>query len=998
MSCSYCLLISLFISLVAGGGGTRSPETELSTVFLPQTVPQEDEQEEESRPLPTEEDLEFLRSSIGEAYRGGYRDGRRDLGDYLTDFPDSVDALCALGRLELLYGHLDKALERAEQWAKLEPRNPRAALLMAQVLENKGRYAEAEERLRAGLSLDETFLEGRAALARLLFERGKRTEARGLARAAIDEKRYAYESGDDMLALGRLYFVLGDLENAARAAVFADRAFNGKVGPNYKQERYEALLLLGKLYRLTRLDSGNRALKAINDALAINPNNPDALVERAETRLYGQKFSLAWEDCERALLLNSRHSGALGFKTRLMIRNGAYDDALESIEKGLEQNPRDKLLLSLKAASLYLQEDVAGCDAVIETIREIDVTYGAAFCAVGEALFFHHRLNEARDWLAKCLEIDPDCGDAYIVMGRILANLGLEGEAEKYLLESEERDPYEYPWRYNMLKILGELKSTKRVEMGNGIFSLDIDEWRVLEHYLPASYEKSWKALAGKYGFAPKRPILLEMFSFHQDFAVRSVGFTGLGALGVCFGDVVTILSPRCKETRHGFVWARTLHHELAHVFTLKLSHFRIPRWLTEGFSVFEEFTAHDRWDRDMDHELFHAWHNESLIPIGDFNRQITSGPRVLFAYFQAGCFVRFMNDTHGWDALVKILKAYARGLNTEEAFAAVLGEDAVGPNAETLDAAFGDWVEAKVVAPVAITPVWSDKKRRDFVSDLRRSPGDEDLLAKAAWASYHHRKLVDARYYLDRLFKVDPDNLDGIDLAATLAFSQGNMDRAEKLYSRRLEGGGRISFEAFRNLGIVLRDKGEKDEAAALFEKAIAAFPGFIGDGNAYELLAYLRIEEGKEEEARELLAQLSARLETDIEGRMQLAEYYMKADDFERAVALLGEGIEVDPFIRPLHVELGRCLHALGRLTEALQEFDVALLIDPGLQGDPGESRSAKRDDYEALASIHVSRATLLIDMDRPTDAKQDLEKALGYNPNDAEARKLLEKLGSS
>ena len=954
-------------------------------------------QDEERSRAPTEEDLEFLSASIREAYRGSYRDGRRDLVDYLADFADSAEALCALGKLELICGSLDDALEWAGRWAELEPDNPHAALLVAQVLERKGRYADAEERLRTCLSLDGDFIEGRAALARLLFERGKRTEARDLARNTIDEKRYAYDNGDDMLALGRLYGVLGDLENAARCAVYADRAYNGKVGPNYKQERYEALLFLGRLYRLTRLDSGNRGLKALGDALEINPNHPDILVERAEVRLYGQKYSLAWEDCERALLLNSRHPAALGFKTRLLIRNGAYDEALDLIEKGLERNRHDKLLLSRKAACLYLQEDVAGCEAVIRSICETDAHHGAAFCAVGEALLYHHRLNEARDWIEKCIAIDPDYCDAYILMGRILANLGLEPEAEEYLRESEERDPYEYPWRYNMLKVLGELKASKRVEVDNGVYTLDIDEWKVMEHYLPASFEKSWKALAERYGFAPKRPVLLEMFSYHRDFAVRSVGFTGLGALGVCFGDVVTILSPRCKRTRRAFVWARTLHHELAHVFTLKLSHFRVPRWLTEGFSVFEELNAHARWDRDMDHELFHAWHNENLIPIHDFNRQITSGPRILFAYYQAGCFVRFMNETHGWDALVKILKSFARGSNTEEAFSEVLGEDRVGPKAESLDRAFREWVGINMVAPVAMRPVWGDKKRRDFVSALRRSPRDEELLAKAAWASYQGGKLVDARYYLDRLFKIDPDNMDGIELAADIAYSRGNTERAQKLYKQRLDGGGKILFKTYRNLGVLLNDKGLKDEAAELFEQAITAFPGFVGDGNAYELLATLYTEEGKRDEARELLSELSARLETDIEGRMQLAGYFQEHDDFEKASSLLKEAIEVDPFIRSLHVELGRSLHALGRLSEALTEYDVALLIDPALEGDPGESADAGPEDFEALAALHAARGALLIDMGRPDDARQDLEKALGYDPNQEQAKKLTEKLGS-
>ena len=60
-----------------------------------------------------------------------------------------------------------------------------------------------------------------------------------------------------------------------------------------------------------------------------------------------------------------------------------------------------------------------------------------------------------------------------------------------------------------------------------------------------------------------------------------------IGALGACFGRVVTMDSPRARPGE--FQWEATLWHELAHVITLQMSNQRLPRWLTEGISEYEE-------------------------------------------------------------------------------------------------------------------------------------------------------------------------------------------------------------------------------------------------------------------------------------------------------------------------------------------------------------------------------------------------------------------------
>ncbi len=56
-------------------------------------------------------------------------------------------------------------------------------------------------------------------------------------------------------------------------------------------------------------------------------------------------------------------------------------------------------------------------------------------------------------------------------------------------------------------------------------------------------------AVGKRYEFTPKGPILIEMFPKHDDFAVRNVGLPGMiGALGACFGRVVTMDSPRARR------------------------------------------------------------------------------------------------------------------------------------------------------------------------------------------------------------------------------------------------------------------------------------------------------------------------------------------------------------------------------------------------------------------------------------------------------------------
>ena len=119
-------------------------------------------------------------------------------------------------------------------------------------------------------------------------------------------------------------------------------------------------------------------------------------------------------------------------------------------------------------------------------------------------------------------------------------------------------------------------------------------------------------------------------------------------------------------------MWAATVWHEYTHVLTLALSKHRVPRWLTEGFSVYEERQRNPAWERGMDRELFDAYHNGDIVPVLQLNR-LFRGPRILFGYYQGGLIVEYLSEKYGFDRVVA-LKMFTVS-NSES----MLAEDYIG-------------------------------------------------------------------------------------------------------------------------------------------------------------------------------------------------------------------------------------------------------------------------------------------------------------------------------
>ena len=194
------------------------------------------------------------------------------------------------------------------------------------------------------------------------------------------------------------------------------------------------------------------------------------------------------------------------------------------------------------------------------------------------------------------------------------------------------------------------------------------DESPVLRLYAGPLAAKALAEMRVRYGLEMKGPVTIQIFPKHDDFAVRTTGLMGMvGALGASFGSVVTQDSPRARPPG-SFNWQATMWHELAHVFTLQLSKQRVPRWVTEGISVYEEGLADPSWSRDSELGFAQAYSQGKVLRLADLNSGFARPDTISLAYFQSSLVVSLLVERHGPEALRVMLRAFADGADVESA------------------------------------------------------------------------------------------------------------------------------------------------------------------------------------------------------------------------------------------------------------------------------------------------------------------------------------------
>ncbi|MFQ5738105.1 MAG: peptidase MA family metallohydrolase [Acidobacteriota bacterium] len=542
-----------------------------------------------------------------------------------------------------------------------------ALLTRVHRLMQEGSYRQAEELLTQ--AADSRALRLRVELAQ---RRGDRAAARDFARRILSH----YQQG--RLRTSR------DLAQAAFAAWQLDRwhEANDLFMEGAKQSPVSAVLYVdwGNLY-LQKYNPAE-AETIFRDALsAPEEMSPPARWGRADAylglarALDAQSKPGVEEALEEAAQLKPDNLDVISFHVVLALRDGAWKEGKRWLKKGLRINKRYLPLLELQTAYDYFTNKPKRFQKSQERVLAIDPADGDLFELLGDLCMPRRRLEEAIEFYRKAVALNPRQWSALASLGINLLRVGREVEGREILERAYANDPFNI-WTLNTLRLLDSFDRFEGFETSHFRVRISKKEIRALRPYVSDLLETSLSTLTQRYNHPISGHYVFEMYPDHEDFAVRTLGLPGLGALGATFGRVVAMDSPSARP-QGNFHWGSTLWHEMAHVVTLSLSRNRVPRWFTEGLSMMEERLAGPGWGDFLTPGFVKAYEDEKLLPLAELNsgfeRPQFAG-QVQLSYLQAGWVCDFLAARHGIDKIRAMLVAFGQGETMEKVFEKVLG------------------------------------------------------------------------------------------------------------------------------------------------------------------------------------------------------------------------------------------------------------------------------------------------------------------------------------
>jgi tetratricopeptide (TPR) repeat protein len=439
------------------------------------------------------------------------------------------------------------------------------------------------------------------------------------------------------------------------------------------------------------------------EALAKDPRNAQAYMGLALVSADGfDNGAVEW--ARKALAIDPQLAQAHELLATLALEDSEPEQAAAEADAALKIASDSLDALAVHASIELLADRLP--DIWFAKITAINPSHGEGFALIAHHLILKGRYTDGVAYYRKAIAADPLLWSARAELGVNLMRLGQDEEARQQLQKCYDNG-YRNAATVNSLRLLDSYKNFVLFKDETTVLKLHKKEAQLLHPYFLAELKRSIAVYERKYQMKLSGPVQVEVYPDHEDFAVRTLGMPGLGALGVTFGAVVAMDSPSGRKPGE-FHWASTLRHEMSHVFILAATHHRVPRWFTEGLAVHEEGLASPEWGDPMTPDIIGALREKKLLPVADLDRGFIRPQypaQVLVSYFQAGQICDYIQSRWGEARLLDMVHAFAHVVSTAEVIRQHLG---VSP--AEFDQQFQAWLYERVRGTLASFGDWHQR------------------------------------------------------------------------------------------------------------------------------------------------------------------------------------------------------------------------------------------------------------------------------------------------
>jgi Peptidase MA superfamily len=632
---------------------------------------------------------------------------------------------------EFLGGHYDKVIETAKKKVVDGDYGGDWRLLLVKSLLTVGRYHEAHTNAIAALHEYSGGVE-KHLLARetYLYENDPASANRQLMELRLlIERRSGRFDTEDIVPLGRALLLLGVepklvLENCFRRA------------ETMSPPQREGFLATGQL----ALDKHDYALAAdaFRAGLKQFPDDPDMESGLAQAFEPGDRDEMS-KAIHAALAVNPHHVPGLLLLTDHLIDAEDYAQAEKQLALVLTVNPHNPEALAYRAVLAHLRSDTNGEQNFREDGLKFWKSNPRVDYIIGLKLAQKYRFAEGAAAQKRALILDPTYLPAQRELAEDLLRLGQSDEGWKLAQEVHARDDYDVAI-YNLVTLHDQMVKYQTLTNADFVVHMTPLEARLYGDSVLELLGRAKAALCSKYGVELTQPTTVDIFPEQKDFAVRTFGLPGNpGYLGVCFGSVITANSP-ASQAPNPANWQDVLWHEFCHVVTLNATKNRMPRWLSEGISVYEERQANAAWGASMDLANRAEILQGKLTPLGELSGAFLTpknGRQLQFAYYESSLVVEFFVQQFGFDTLKNILQDLRDGREINDAIAT---HTVPLPEVEKRFDNFAREKADKLAPNVDVEPIPAEKSETETAAWEQAHPKNYFVLLETA------RKLMEAQ------------------------------------------------------------------------------------------------------------------------------------------------------------------------------------------------------------------------------------------------------------